>query len=210
MQNELPAASGKTKTLIVLLHGVGSNGDDLFSLAPFLAQSLPDVHFFAPDGIESCDMGPFGYQWFSLQNRDEAMLRSELERVAPKIRALIKNKAEELGLGLQDVILLGFSQGTMTSLYLALTSEVDYKALVGFSGALVLPKEPRATKTPIFLSHGTEDDILDHSSMERAEKFLRDLGVNVETLSVPYLAHSIDMNGLDKAVSFIKKQLFHS
>jgi phospholipase/carboxylesterase len=204
MHNEQAAKSGKTKNLIVLLHGLGSNGGDLFSLVPFLSKSFPDTHFFAPDGIENCDMGPFGYQWFSLQNRDDDVLQGELERVAPVVQAMIINKAQELSLGIEDVILLGFSQGTMTSLYLALTSDIDYKAVLGFSGALIMPKNPKATKTPICLIHGTEDDVLHHDNMAKSEKKLRELGIHVDTLSVPYLSHSIDMKGIEKAVSFIK------
>jgi len=202
--NEQKATSGNTKTLLVLLHGLGSNGDDLFSLVPFLARHLPDTHFFSPDAIEPYDMAPFGYQWFSLQDRDEQVLRSELERVSGKVQQMIKEKAESLGLGLEDVVLLGFSQGTMTSLYLALSSDVGYKAVIGFSGAFIKPSVVLQQKTPICLIHGIDDDVLAHDSMIKAEKILGELGINVETLSVPHLSHGIDMQGLEKAVSFLR------
>lgn len=205
MHNEQSAASGKAKNLMILMHGLGSNGDDLFSLVPFLRRGLPDTHFFAPDGVESCDMGPFGYQWFSLQDRTEGVLLKEIERNSPSIQKMIEDKASELSLKLEDVVLLGFSQGTMTSLYLALSRGLKFKAIVGFSGALIKPTNPIATKTPICLIHGEEDTVVPHERLASAKKVLSDLKMTVEDMSIPYLDHSIDMSGLQKAVEFIRK-----
>ena len=39
--------------LMVMLHGYGSNGDDLASLVPFFEPILPDTEFYSPDGIEA-------------------------------------------------------------------------------------------------------------------------------------------------------------
>lgn len=205
MNNEQAATSGKTKNLMILLHGLGSNGDDLFSLVPFLQRELRDTHFFAPDGIEAYDMASFGYQWFSLQNREEAVLLKEIERNSDAILSMIEDKAKALGLGLKDVILLGFSQGTMTSLYLTLSRGIDFKAVIGFSGALIKPLKPIVSKTPICLIHGQEDSVVPHGSFEKARRILRDLKMEAESLSIPYLDHSIDMSGLQKAAEFIKK-----
>ena len=44
-----PASGGKPKSMVIMLHGLGSNGQDLISLAPYLAQSLPDTVFVSPD-----------------------------------------------------------------------------------------------------------------------------------------------------------------
>jgi len=168
-----------------------------------LQRSMPDTHFFAPDGAESCDMGPFGYQWFSLKDRRPDILQKELARTMPSIKSMIENKAKELGLEVKDVILLGFSQGTMASLYLALSAGIDFKAIVGFSGALIKPNEPIASKTPICLIHGDQDDVVPHGSLTSAARALQEMNMEVETLSIPYLAHSIDMKGLKKAIEFI-------
>lgn len=206
MQNEQAAKSDKTKNLMILLHGLGSNGDDLFSLVPFLQRELPDTHFYAPDGIEACDMGPYGYQWFSLQNREESVLLGEIERNSDAIHEMIKNKAEDLGLRLEDVILLGFSQGTMISLYLTLSRGIKFKAVIGFSGALIKPTNPVISETPICLIHGKEDSVVPHTSFEKARRVLRDLKMEPEVLSIPNLDHSIDMSGIQKAIRFIKEQ----
>ncbi|MHA1597925.1 MAG: alpha/beta hydrolase, partial [Alphaproteobacteria bacterium] len=61
-----PASGGKPKQLVILLHGVGSDGNDLIGLAPHFAQVLPDALFASPDAPYAFDMAPVGYQWFSL------------------------------------------------------------------------------------------------------------------------------------------------
>lgn len=202
--NELSAKSGKTESLMILLHGLGSNGDDLFSLTPYLKDHLPNTHFFSPDAIEPCDMAPFGYQWFSLQDRNEVKIQSELERVIPIIESMVERKIEELKLEHKNVILCGFSQGSMTSVYLALNKE--YKAVIAFSGAVISPKIVSNKNTPICLIHGTEDDVVDYSNMDIGYDILKNLGVHVEKYARPNLRHSIDMEGITKAIEFIKSR----
>ena len=72
------AASGNAKSLIIFLHGVGSNGDDLIGLAPYLSQALPHTAFVSPNAPFRYDMlppgYPGGYQWFSLQDRADGAL----------------------------------------------------------------------------------------------------------------------------------------
>ena len=205
MTNESPAASGQTKTLMVLMHGLGSNGDDLFGLVPFLQKELPDTHFYSPDGIEECDSAPFGYQWFSLSNRELHTLTQELQRVIPHVTQLIDHKKKQLGLENKDVILLGFSQGSMTAMYLALSATEPYKSVVAFSGALIIPQNIVNTNTPVCLIHGTDDDVLPFSNMDISYNKLAELGVTVEKLAIHNLTHSINMQGIEKAISFIKE-----
>ncbi|MES2214690.1 MAG: prolyl oligopeptidase family serine peptidase [Pseudomonadota bacterium] len=207
MNSVVPTASGKYKSLMVLLHGLGSNGDDLFSLVPYFKTSMPDTYFFAPDAIEPYDQAPFGYQWFSLKDRSEEVKIQELERVFPTINSLIDAKKTELELEDADIILCGFSQGAMVSLYLALSQDKQYKAVIAFSGALIKPAKVCKTKTPICLIHGMEDDVVPYSNMKQASEILQELGFEMETFAVPNLGHSIDMTGLKKASTFIQNRL---
>jgi len=61
-----PAAGGKPKQLVALLHGYGSNGEDLIGLAPYWRAALPDTVFISPNAPEPCPGAPGGYQWWSL------------------------------------------------------------------------------------------------------------------------------------------------
>jgi phospholipase/carboxylesterase len=195
----------KVKNLMVMLHGYGSNGDDLASLSPFFEPILHNTEFYSPDGIEECELGIYGFQWFSLYDRSDTAISKELEQKSEQVREMIKNKAESYGLTERDVILLGFSQGTMLSLYLSLSSHVAYKAVIGFSGRLFVPKEVENTNTPVCLIHGEKDDIVPFQSIKEAKEQLEKLGNEVEVLAVPNLGHSIDMSGLKFAVEFIRK-----
>ncbi|MGZ9021242.1 MAG: alpha/beta hydrolase, partial [Rhodoplanes sp.] len=63
-----PRSGGAPKQLIVLLHGVGADGGDLISLAPYYHSVLPQAHIVAPHAPFPFDMAPFGYMWFSIGN----------------------------------------------------------------------------------------------------------------------------------------------
>lgn len=193
------------KNLMVMLHGYGSNGDDLKSLAPFFESILPDTYFYSPDGIEPCELGVYGFQWFSLFDRSEEAIFNELSTKAEKVRKIIVKKAEELEIPQENIILLGFSQGTMLSIYLSLSSQVPYKAVVGYSGRLFVPREVQNTQTPICLIHGKMDDVVPYESLPHAKEGLEKLGIKVKILGIENLAHSIDMEGIKFAVEFLKE-----
>ena len=78
-----PASGKKARELVILLHGLGANGQDLIGLAPYFAKALPDAVFVSPDAPFPCDMAPYGRQWFSLQEwTPESILRG-VQQAAP-------------------------------------------------------------------------------------------------------------------------------
>src|SRR5262249_19217108 len=93
-----PRAGGKPTSIVVMLHGVGSNCADLLGLAPYFADDLPHTEFVSPDAFEPYDMAPFGYQWFSLADRTPSVLLRELERAAPKVQAFLDGLLADRGL----------------------------------------------------------------------------------------------------------------
>lgn len=62
----VPASGTVAQSLVILLHGYGSNGDDLISLAPHWAGALPATVFVAPNAPDPCPGAPGGYQWWTL------------------------------------------------------------------------------------------------------------------------------------------------
>jgi phospholipase/carboxylesterase len=194
----------KYKNLMVMLHGYGSNGDDLKSLAPFFETILPDTYFYSPDGIEPCELGVYGFQWFSLFDRSDEAIAKELAAKAGVVREMIAKKAKDLEIENKNIILLGFSQGTMLGIYLSLSTELPYKAVVAYSGRLFVPREIKNTKTPICLIHGKMDEIVPFESLIDAKERLGKFGVKTNTLGIENLSHSIDMEGIKFAVDFLK------
>ena len=70
----LAPRSGRTRQLVVFLHGYGADGRDLLGLAPYWARTLPHAAFVAPDAPYPCEMSPYGFQWFSFEDRSQEML----------------------------------------------------------------------------------------------------------------------------------------
>src|ERR1700731_1345496 len=84
-----PSGGGKPRQLVILLHGLGADGNDLIGLAPVWARILPDAEFVAPNAPFPCDMAPYGYQWFSLQERDPDAILGGVRAAAPMLDAFI-------------------------------------------------------------------------------------------------------------------------
>ena len=81
-----PAAGGAAQQLVILLHGLGADGQDLIGIAPHWAQVLPNAAFVSPNAPFPCDMAPYGYQWFSVQDRSpEAMLSGVRMAASPLV-----------------------------------------------------------------------------------------------------------------------------
>ena len=205
-----PHDGGETKALVVMLHGVGADGNDLIGIAPMWAPLLPGVAFVAPNGPEPCDMAPYGYQWFSLQDRRPAAMLAGVQSAAPIVDAFIDRELERHGLGPDRLALVGFSQGTMTALYTAPRRPAPVAGVLGYSGALMgaasLAAEATA-KPPVMLVHGTDDQIVPFQAMAAAEQVLSSAGLPVETFACQGLAHGIDQDGLRLGVGFLKHVL---
>jgi phospholipase/carboxylesterase len=205
-----PRAGGKPKSLVVLLHGLGADGNDLISLAPYWAPLLPDTEFLAPHAPFPCDMAPVGYQWFSFQERTPAAVLAGVRAAAPFLDAFLDRALEARGLDESQLALVGFSQGTMMSLYVGLRRAKPLAGIVGYSGRLIgeetLAEELRS-KPPVLLMHGTADDIVPFDSLALAEAALKALGVPVTTVRRPGLGHSIDEIELVKGGEFLRSVL---
>ncbi|WP_243018129.1 MULTISPECIES: alpha/beta hydrolase [Candidatus Cardinium] len=192
------------KKLVILLHGVGSNGHDLIKLVPHIKDSLPDCHFMAPHGVEPYDMAPYGRQWFSLQDRTRYVMKRLLGSNVASVTDIIHQKQLALNLTNKETIIMGFSQGAMMAIYLTLIQKEPFLATVGFSGLLVAPSQCINRATPICLVHGMLDTVVTVDAIDHALAYLSQHNVPCSAHKLDQLAHSIDHRGLDIAVNFIK------
>jgi phospholipase/carboxylesterase len=203
-----PAAGGKPRQLVVLLHGLGADGNDLIGLAPYWAPLLPEAEFVAPDAPYPCDMAPFGRQWFSLQDRSPAAIIAGVRAAAPILDAFIDAALAARGLADPALALVGFSQGTMMSLHVGLRRALPCAGILGYSGALpgseTLAQEIRA-RPPVLLVHGDADEVVPPQALPMAGKALESAGVAVETVVVPGLGHAIDEAGLQRGGAFLRR-----
>ncbi|MBI3452408.1 MAG: dienelactone hydrolase family protein [Rhodospirillales bacterium] len=205
-----PAAGGSPRSLVILLHGFGADGNDLISLAPIWAEALPGTLFVSPHAPYPCDMAPFGRQWFSLRDREPGMMLAGVQATAPILNGFIDDELARAGLDDPQLALIGFSQGTMMSLYVAPRRAKPCAGVIGYSGALVgveqLAGELRS-RPPVLLIHGDADPMVPVQAMTAAAEGLTAAGIEVYAEERPSLAHSIDETGLVMGAKFLAERL---
>lgn len=200
--------SGEAEKLVVFLHGLGADGQDLIELAQHFVPSLPMVEFIAPNAPHKCDMGPMGYQWFSLLSRTPDDMVKGARSVVAHLNGFLDLELERRGLADKDLALVGFSQGTMMALYAALRRPEAIAGVLGFSGANIHSEEWHdniTAKPPIMLIHGANDDVVDPMASKAAQIELAEIGVSVEHHQRPNLGHGIDPEGIRLGSEFLKK-----
>ncbi len=205
-----PASGEAPSALIVLLHGVGADGNDLIGLAPYLAAQLPEARFVSPDGPEPYDMAPFGRQWFSLRDRSAAALAQGAESARAAVDSFIESECARLGLAANRVALLGFSQGAMMALHAGLRRTEPLAAIAAFSGRLMgaemLASEIRS-RPPVLLVHGDADPVVTFEASVEAEQALAGVNIPVSLMIRPNLGHSLDAEGIQAAIDLFKVNL---
>jgi phospholipase/carboxylesterase len=205
-----PVAGGKPRRLVILLHGLGADGNDLIGLQQVWGRLLPEAEFISPNAPFPCDMAPYGYQWFSAQDRSPPAVLAGVRAAAPMLDAFIDEELEKRGLEEGDTALVGFSQGTMMSLYVGLRRAKPLAGILGYSGRLLAPEllaSELRSRPPVLLVHGTEDPLVPFQSLAAAETALKQAGVPVETLACPGVEHAIDQEGLQRGGLFLRQVL---
>lgn len=203
-----PASKRAPKQLVILCHGVGTDGNDLIDLAPFWARVLPDAIFVAPHAPEPFDLAPMGRQWFSLGDLDPAKLGVGVRRAAKVLDEFIDEQLGKYGLPPTACALMGFSQGAMTALFTGLRRADAPRAILAFSGALIDPESLKAemkNHAPVLLAHGEADQMVPAFRSRDAEAALRAVNVPVEAVYIGDLGHGIDDVVLDAGAQFLQK-----
>lgn len=171
--------------LLLLLHGYGSNEEDLFS---FAAQ-LPDEYFIvsarAPYNLPQYS----GHAWYAI-TFDSDMNKFSDDKQATESRDLIVKFIDEIiatyPIDADNVTLVGFSQGAILSYAVALTYPEKIKRVLALSGYLnmdIVGKSLHAedaAKVRFFISHGIVDQVIPVDWARKAPEFLKNLGLDVE------------------------------
>jgi phospholipase/carboxylesterase len=206
--------SGETRSCVVLLHGYGANGKDLIGLAEPLAEHMPDTLYLAPDAPEECIGSPFGLQWFPIpwiDGSSEEMARNGALRAADDLQAFLDGVMVDEDLLPEQVVLLGFSQGTMMALHAAPRREDPVAGVVAFSGRLLEPEllaDEVQSRPPILLIHGDQDDVVPVQALPEAARALEDAGwTEVYAHVMKGTAHGIAPDGLGVALAFMRERL---
>jgi phospholipase/carboxylesterase len=204
-----PARGGKPDALVILLHGYGSNGADLISLAPYWAKALPGAAFVSPNAIEPVPGMPGAYQWFPISNLDPQLMEQGARAAAQSVDRFIDRELEKYALTPDRLVLVGFSQGTMMALHVGLRREKQIGGIVGFSGVLVgrRLKDEIRSKPPVLLIHGDRDDRIPIPAMFDSAEAIAAADHGAQWHVSYGIPHSIGPDGLDLAGAFLAMQL---
>ena len=207
-----PAKSGTTKSLVILLHGYGADGADLFGLSQPLSDYMPDTVFRAPNAPEQNAVNPGGFQWFPIPWMDgstDEQRQTSMEKSIGILNTYLTEVMAEEGVTHAETVLIGFSQGTMMSLYVAPRRDEPFAGVVGFSGRLIDERLAEDTKVrpPILLVHGDQDPMIPVADMSTAETALRAAGFEVGSHISRGVGHSIAPDGLTLALQFMMQHL---
>jgi len=205
-----PASGAPARSLVILLHGYGSNGDDLISLAPYWREALPTTAFVSPNAPEPCPGAPGGYQWWALTSASASARGEGAARAAPVLDAFIDAELARHGLTEAQLALVGFSQGTMMALRVGPRRPRPLAGIVGYSGMLADEASlaaPTMTYPPILLIHGDADPMIPVAALHQAKAALTRNGFAVESHISQGLGHSIDLAGLQLGGRFLARVL---
>ena len=205
--------SGADSSVVMFLHGYGADGADLLGLADPLGPHLPDTVFIAADAPERSMANPMGYQWFPIPWIDgstDAAAAEGMRRSARLLDAMIDRVLAEEGIDADQLILFGFSQGTMMSLHVAPRRTDPVAGIVAFSGRLMVPErlgEEKLSSPPVLLIHGDADDVVPFAEMQAAGEALQGAGFTVYAHVMEGTGHGIAPDGLSVALAFIREHL---
>ena len=206
--------SGETRSAVIFLHGYGANGADLLGLADPLSDHLPDTLFLAPDAPENCAGSPMGYQWFPIPwidgSSEEESARG-MQAAVDDVNAFLDAVMVDEDLLPEQVVVFGFSQGTMMALHVIPRREDEIAGIVAFSGRLLSPdllQDEAVSKPPILLVLGDADDVVPPQSLPEAAQALQSAGfTDVYAHIMKGTGHGIAPDGLSVALAFMRDKL---
>jgi len=199
---------------VIWLHGLGASGDDFVPVARELsALNLRFVFPHAPFQPVTINGGYVMRAWYDIispavdAHADEAGMKKAVDFVHRLI-----TEEEHTGTSSEKIVLAGFSQGAVIALLTGLTYPKKLAGILALSGYLPQPDQTihHATsinqQTPIFLGHGTNDNIVPYQLSEKVFRILQETNYPVELHSYP-MAHSVCMNEISDIEEWLKKIL---
>ncbi len=176
-----PKKNVENPPLMIMLHGYGSNEQDLFSFADELADELLIISAKAP-----LTLGMGSYAWYSIRFSEDSANFSdttEAKSSLEKIDTFISEVKKEFKVNTNNIFLLGFSQGTILSIAYALNYPDKVQHVVALSGYVNQQllqdgfKENNFNNLDLFVSHGSEDQVIPVIWARKTPDFLNALGI---------------------------------
>lgn len=187
----LELGSAAPEAVVIILHGLGANSDDLLPLAQALEPAHPNVRFILPNARKlpvTVNNGTLMPAWYDIVGADFASERAPagLAQSFADLEALITQQRAVLPL---PIVLIGFSQGGALALHTALQLHTRISGVAALSAYLPPFENYLKSATPIFMAHGIYDDVVPITAAMRSKNALETLGYRVEWHEYPLGHH---------------------
>jgi phospholipase/carboxylesterase len=202
-----PKTTVKNPSLLILLHGYGSNEQDLFSFAEELSDELLIVSAQAP-----YEMGGGAFAWYAINfdaNNDKFSDLVQAQKSVDKIALFIDEIKTKYTTNPDKTFLLGFSQGAILSYALSFNYPNKIQHVIALSGYIndeLLPKKIKNSNTDYYISHGTVDQVLPIDWARKAPAFLEANNLRNEYSEYP-VGHGVAPQNFYSFKSWIDKRL---
>ncbi|KAJ0123036.1 cyl-protein thioesterase 1 [Diaporthe amygdali] len=226
------------KSTVIIAHGFGDSGNGyvpivrnwqdsgLFHDTKFILPSAPAISVTSAGGRPipawfdiRGERGPHvTFEDLTQQNQDEeGMLQSR-----DFFLSLIQNEITKHAIPASQIIMGGFSQGSVMALLTGVTADVQLGGVFCLSGYLALadavrggdgktggaskfPHAREGTGTEVLMIHGERDPVMNLDWAEKSRDIVKELGYPVDSSIIPGLGHSINQEVLAKVTAFIKR-----
>jgi phospholipase/carboxylesterase len=201
-------AASAAPWLLVLMHGVGSDEEDLFGLAPYVPPQFHVISLRAP-----YVMGPGAYGWFEFSiNRVGDRIINEPQEAASRatVAKTVASAAQQLGIPPERVVVGGFSQGGIMSLSLLLTQPALLQAAMVLHSRLLTQVVPLVAASEalqgkqLWLSHGTHDQVIPLASAHAIKGLVETLPIELSYSEYPS-AHELIQQELVDAMGWLQR-----
>ncbi len=191
-----PSEPSSANRLLVMLHGWGSNAQDLASLAPIL--NLPDYRYLFPNAPIPHPEAPGGLMWYDLSNQEQTGLTDSRRLLKDWLTSL----PDKTGIPLNQTVLGGFSQGGAMTFDVGLG--LPLAGLVVLSGYLhgLDPNQDPQARPPVLIIHGRQDPVVPLSAAQMSRDALSGSQVDYHEFD---MAHEVNPAALETMQQFIQK-----
>jgi phospholipase/carboxylesterase len=202
----LPEKITQKTPVIIMLHGVGSNEDDMFSFANQFPKEYLVVLARAP-----FELSAGSYAWFHVQFLGDKRIinKEEAEKSRIVLKQFINQIVERYKADASNISLLGFSQGAIMAYSVALTSPEKVKNIGVLGGRLLEEVKPlikpsaKLKSLNIFLGHGVNDGTMPIKFADTAYEYCQKLGCTIQYKKYP-IEHTISQSEIDDFKNWLK------
>jgi len=205
-----PSSLKENAPLLIMLHGYGSDENDLFSFANELPEEVFVISVRAPHAMQ-----PFGNAWYAINFDAEQNKWNDVEQAKAsrdRIAEFIDDACAEFPVNHNNVTLLGFSQGTILSYAVALTYPEKVKNIIALSGYVsedmleVDLSNKDFSQLDFYCSHGSLDQVIPIDWARKAPKFLENLHIK-HTFSEFPIGHGVAPQNFYELKAWLEKRI---